>query len=220
MYIGHYAVALALRKVDKNTSLGLLFLAVQLADIIFFPLVLLGVERFAIIENFTDSTHFELIYMPYSHSLFSTLMATTVVYFIIRFVLRQNKLTALVVGIAILSHWILDLIVHTPDLPLFADTSYKFGFGLWHSALATYILEMIILFAGFWIYLRSVKNINSFNKYGMIIFVLMLLLINAINIFGPLVNNSIEQFSITSFSLYLIFAAVAHWLDRKHVIIK
>ena len=68
MFVGHYAVSLALKTLEKRASLGVLFLAVQFVDILFFPFVLLGLERMNIIENFTQSTHFELVFMPYSHS--------------------------------------------------------------------------------------------------------------------------------------------------------
>ena len=58
MFIGHYAASLALKKAENRANLGLLFLGVQLVDILFFPFVLLGIERFNIVENFTQSTHF------------------------------------------------------------------------------------------------------------------------------------------------------------------
>lgn len=64
MFVGHYAVGLALKKVDKRASLGILFLAIQFVDILFFPFVLVGIERVNIVKNFTPSTHFELEYMP------------------------------------------------------------------------------------------------------------------------------------------------------------
>ena len=56
MFVGHYAASLALKSVEKKASLGLLFLAVQFVDVLFFPLVLLGVERVNVVENFTQST--------------------------------------------------------------------------------------------------------------------------------------------------------------------
>ena len=73
MFVGHYAVSLALKKFEKRASLGILFLAVQFVDILFFPLVILGVERMNLVENFTQSTHFELVYMPFSQSLGASL---------------------------------------------------------------------------------------------------------------------------------------------------
>ncbi len=64
MFVGHYAASLALKRFERRASLGLLFLAVQFVDILFFPLVVLGLERINLIENYTQSTHFELEYIP------------------------------------------------------------------------------------------------------------------------------------------------------------
>ena len=74
MFVGHYAASLALKRYEKRASLGVLFIAVQFVDIVFFPLVLLGIERLNIVESFTQSTHFELEYMPYTHSLVAFLI--------------------------------------------------------------------------------------------------------------------------------------------------
>jgi hypothetical protein len=79
MFIGHYAASFALKSCHKNASLGLLFIAVQFVDILFFPLTLLGIEHFRLIENFTESTHFSLDFMPYSHSLLATFLWGAVV---------------------------------------------------------------------------------------------------------------------------------------------
>ena len=84
MFVGHYAAALALKKYDKKASLGILFLAVQFVDILFFPFVLLGIERINIVENYTQSTHFELEYMPYTHSLVGTLLWAFAAYVLFR----------------------------------------------------------------------------------------------------------------------------------------
>ena len=155
MFVGHYAASLVLKRVEKKASLGLLFLAVQLVDVVFFPFVLLEIERLNIVENFTQSTHFELEYMPYTHSLLASFLWAGIIYGVYRIIPPGNKSVALVMGIAVLSHWFLDLIVHTPDLPLWSDASTKLGFGLWNSAIATYALEAALLVVGLWIYLRS-----------------------------------------------------------------
>jgi hypothetical protein len=215
MFVGHYAASLALKSVNKKASLGMLFLAVQLVDIIFFPLVLLGVERFNIIENFTQSTHFELEYMPYTHSLLASFIWAGLIYAIYRFTSGKTKIVALVMGIAVLSHWFLDLIVHTPDLPLWSDASMKVGFGLWDNAIATYTLEALLLIAGIWIYLRATTALTGTGKYAMGIFVAVMLLINAVNIFGPLVDSSKLAMAVSTLILYFLFAIIAQWLDGK-----
>jgi hypothetical protein len=219
MFVGHYAASLALKSVEKTASLGILFLAVQLVDIIFFPLAIAGIERINIIENYTASTHFELVFMPYTHSLAASFLWAGVVYAIIRFMpprrdVKQRSF-ALVVAVGVLSHWFFDLIVHTPDLPLIGDHTLKLGFGLWNNAIATYMLEAVLLIAGLWLYLKSTKGHTRIGRFGMIGFVIFLLLVNFINIFGPLTDDRVTGFAVPALVSYFLFAGIAFWLDGK-----
>jgi len=101
MFVGHYAAGLALKKFEKGASLGVLFLAVQFVDIVFFPLVLLGVERLNFIENYTPSTHFELEYMPCTHSLLATLFWSGAAYALFRWVWVKKNSVAVVIAMAV-----------------------------------------------------------------------------------------------------------------------
>jgi len=215
MFVGHYAASLALKKFETRASLGILFLAVQLVDIVFFPLVLLGIERINLVENFTQSTHFELVYMPYTHSLVAAVLWAGAAYGLFRWVVVKKNSVAIVVALAVFSHWVFDLVVHTPDLPLWSDTSLKLGFGLWNNAVATYALEAIILIAALWIYLRSTSATSKTGKYGMPVFVIFLLLANIVNIFGPFQGDNKLTAATMALALYFLFAGVAFWLDRK-----
>lgn len=215
MFVGHYAASLALKRFEKRASLGALFLAVQFVDIVFFPLALLGIERLNVVENFTQSTHFELVYMPYTHSLVAFLIWSGLAYALFRWVIVKSHSVAVVVALAVMSHWLLDVIVHTPDMPLWSDASLKLGFGLWNNAIATYVLEAALLLAGLWLYIRSTTAVTKTGKYGMGIFVVLLLLINIANIFGPLGSDSQLALAVSALTAYFLFAAVAFWLDRK-----
>ncbi len=215
MFVGHYAASLALKKFDKRASLGVLFLAVQFIDILFFPFVLLGLERMNIVENFTQSTHFELVFMPYTHSLAGSLFWAGVAYALFRWLIVKKNSVAVVVALAVFSHWLFDLVVHTPDLPLWSDTSLKLGFGLWNNAVATYVLEAVLLVSALWIYLRSTSTISAVGRYGMGVFVVFLLLVNVVNIFGPLQGDSKMVLAISALTSYFSFAAVSFWLDTK-----
>ena len=215
MFVGHYAASLALKKFEKRASLGVLFLAVQFVDILFFPFVLLGIERINIIENFTQSTHFELEYMPYTHGLVGSLFWAVAAYALFRWVFVKQHTVALVIALAVFSHWVLDLLVHTPDLPLWNDASMKLGFGLWNNAVAAYALEATLLLGGLWLYLRSTSASTATGKYGMGVFVVFLLLVNITNIFGPLQTDSKVVLSVSALAAYLLFAAIAFWLDGK-----
>jgi hypothetical protein len=197
MFVGHYAASLALKKFEKRASLGILFLGVQLVDIVFFPFVLLGIERINIIE------------------LLASLLWAVAAYAIFRWVFVKRQSVALVVGLAVFSHWVLDLVVHTPDLPLWSDASVKLGFGLWNNAIATYVLEAVLLLGALWLYLKSTSASTTGGKYGMGVFVVFLLLVNIVNIFGPLGGDSKVALAASALSAYLVFAAIAFWLDRK-----
>ena len=215
MFVGHYAVSLALKRFEKRASLGVLFLAVQFVDIVFFPFVLAGIERLNIVENFTQSTHFELEYMPYTHSLLGSALWAAAAYVLFRWIIVRNSSVALVVALAVFSHWVLDLIVHTPDLPLWSDESLKLGFGLWNNAVATFTLEALLLGSALWLYLRSTSATNRVGRYGMGVFVGLLVLINIPNIFGPLMDDSELGLAVSALTAYFLFAAAAFWLDTK-----
>jgi hypothetical protein len=215
MFVGHYAACLALKTIEKRASLGTLFVAVQLVDIIFFPLILLGIERLNVVPDFTQSTHFELEYMPYTHSLLASLLWACAAYAVFRWIFVKKNSVAMVVALAVFSHWLLDLIVHTPDLPLWSDASIKLGLGLWNNAVATYALEAGLLVSALWLYLRSTSASTSIGKYGMGVFVVFMLLVNIGNLFGPPMGDSNLGLAVFALSSYFLFAAVALWLDRR-----
>lgn len=217
MFVGHYAASFALKKFEKRASLGVLFLAVQFVDILFFPFVLLGIERINIIENYTPSTHFQLEYMPFTHSLVASIFWAAAAYGLFRWVFVKDKSVALVVAIAVLSHWFIDLLVHTPDLPLLTDTSTKLGLGLWNNAIATYVLEAALLLGALWLYLKSTTPLSTGGKYGMVVFVAFMLLMNIGNVFGPLQTDSKVVMAVSALAAYFLFAAIAFWLDKKRI---
>ena len=227
MVIGHYGVSLALKTADKNISLGLLFLAAQFVDILWALFVLLGIEKIKIIPGITAANPFDFVSYPFTHSLVASFLWAGMVYVVFRLIPAkagsQQGRVALVMGVAVLSHFFLDLIVHRPDLPLVGDDSYKMGFGLWNYVLASYIFEGLILLGGLWIYLRSTKGTTFCGKYGMSIFAVCLLVLNlsayhedVLDFFIPL---PLTPEVLVGFVLgyYLLFAGIAFWLDQKRI---
>src|SRR5215471_1915811 len=119
MFVGHYGVSFAAKKSDPEIPLWVLFVAVQLLDVAWAPLVLAGIEKVRIVPGVTASNPLDLYYMPYTHSLVYALVTRR----------RPAATAALIVGAAVFSHWVLDLVVHRPDLPLY-DNAAKVGLGL------------------------------------------------------------------------------------------
>lgn len=93
----------------------------------------------------------------------------------------------------------------------------QLGFGLWNNAVATYALEAVLLLAGLWLYLRSTVATGALGKYGMGAFVILMLLINFQNLFGPPMGDDQFGIAITALVSYFLFAAIAFWLKRKRI---
>lgn len=217
MFVGHYGAALALKSAESRASLGALFLGVQFVDVLFFPLVLAGVEQMNIVPNHTESTHFELVYMPYTHSLSASILwavLVAVAAFVVLGDRPRRRSIALALGAAVFSHWLFDLLVHTPDLPLLGDGSTKLGFGLWDSAVATFVLEAALLLGGLWLYLRATapKTGSRRARLGMAGYVVLLIAVNLYNLFGPPPAAFPEVFGFAMVS-YFAMAGVAFYLD-------
>ncbi|MDH5428153.1 MAG: hypothetical protein OEZ57_08310 [Nitrospirota bacterium] len=225
MGIGHYGVSFALKAVDKNISLGLLFVAAQFVDILWLIFVLLGIERVHIVPGVTAANPFDFVFYPFTHSLVASFFWAGAVYMIFRLIpvkpaSRQSQV-ALVLGAAVLSHFFLDLIVHRPDLPLASGDSYKIGLGLWNSVLASSLLEGLLLLGGLWVYLDKTKSLTVMGKYGMSIFAVCLLVANlsvyredVLNFFLPLPLTP-ENFASFTLGYHFLFVGIAFWLDQK-----
>lgn len=218
MFIGHYGVALAAKRVDKNIPLGLLFFATQFVDILFFALVLVGVERVSIVPGITAVSPFDFTYYPYSHSFTASLLWAGLFFVVFKIIPSKsgsrNNRSTLVVAAIVLSHFFLDLIVHRPDLPLFGDNSYKFGLGLWNYVITSSLIEILILVIGLWLYLKSTKGISFGGKYGMIIFSAFLIIMLMASLFMP-PPPDIRGFAIFGLVYQLSMVGVTSWLDRK-----
>ncbi|NJB70834.1 hypothetical protein GGR42_001296 [Saonia flava] len=219
MFVGHYAAAFVLKGKEKNASLGMLFLATQFVDILFFPLVVLGLEKLTFIDRYTAVNDFKMEF-PYTHGLLASMLWAGLIYALYYFVFAKKKETkkriALIMGLAVLSHWFADLLVHTPDLPLIYGEP-KVGLGLWNNKILTFALEAILLAAGLWYYLKKTKPTSNIGKYIAIIFVVFLLLVNYLNLFVLPANHNVIALTISALASYFVLAAIAHYVDLKRI---
>jgi hypothetical protein len=139
---GHYSAAFLAKAAVPRTPLWLLALAVQLVDILWAGLVLLGVERLRI-DPSLPSNPLVLEYMPYTHSLLGTGIWAALAGFAVRRWLG-NAAAAWAVAAAVASHWLLDVIVHRPDMTLWGAPP-KLGLGIWNFPAAALALELGLL---------------------------------------------------------------------------
>ena len=183
MFLAHFGVGFGAKAAAPNVSLGSLFLAAQFIDLIWPTLLLFGVERVNIITDGTRSPPLEFVHYPFSHSLLAVLMWATLVA-AIYFVVRRSRNGALVLGLAVISHWLLDLVVHYPDLPLYPGNSPLLGLGVWSAPVVAMVLEFSIFAAGVWLYLRATRASDATGKWALWPLLAVLLLIQIANAFG------------------------------------
>ena len=216
MFIGHYGPAFAIRAIRPAVPIWLLFIAVQIVDVAWALLVLLGIEKVRIVPGITASNPLDLYYMPYTHSL-----AAAVLWAVVAIVLCKplpgvrTWPAAAWVGLAVFSHWVLDWLVHKPDLPLYDDTM-KVGLGLWNFPAIALFLEALLLFGGMTMYLRRSTAINAVGRLGPPVFGVLMLAIQCYVFFGP-PPTSPAAAATTALVAYVVFAVVALWLGRQRI---
>lgn len=206
MFIGHYGPALAAKPAQKTIPLWLLFVAVQWMDFVWSVLVLLGVEKARIVPGFTQGSALDLYFMPYTHGLLGAgLLALSFGLIAALFFKARKGLVVAILAGAVFSHWLLDLVVHVPDLPLVGD-HMKVGFGLWRHVAISLPLELILLVGGAFIYARSLPS-----QKGRIAFWGFVGFMAAFQLYAnfgpPPASAQIE--AITALAAYTILAAMA-----------
>ena len=216
MFVGHYGPSFAIRAVRPEIPLWVLFIAAQLVDIAWATLVLAGIEKVRIVPGITAANPLDLYYMPYTHSLVAALMWSVAAAVVCRLVFRWKGWGAAAwVGAAVLSHWVLDWLVHRPDLPLYGNTA-KVGLGLWNYVGISLVLEVVMLLGGVWMYLAKTRGLTTAGRHGPMVFVVLMLAVQLASLLGPL-PPSPATVAASGLGAYLAFAAVAGWIDRRRV---
>jgi hypothetical protein len=190
-------------------------MSVQFVDVLWAVFVLLGIEKVRIIPGITATNPLDLYYMPYTHSLVAALVWAGAGFVGYKFTRKSLSRPALLVAAALFSHWVLDLIVHRPDLPIY-DDKYKVGLGLWNYPALAFALEASLLFGGLILYLRATKPVSSLGKYGMPVFGILLLGVQGIVFFGAPPSSPVAA-ALTALVSYILLAGIVYWLDLKRV---
>jgi hypothetical protein len=184
MFIGHYGPAFAAKAALRRVPLWVYFLAVQWLDVWWSIFVLTGVEKVRIVPGFMQGSALDLYYMPYTHGLIGALALSAILGGIVALFFRQKRaLVFIVVALAVFSHWLLDLVVHAPDLWIYDGV--KVGFGLWRWLWISLPLELLSLFVGAWLYMRYVPARAGGNIW-LWLFVAAMAAVELYGAFGPL----------------------------------
>jgi len=215
MFLGHFGVALAAKRVAPRTSLGTLVMAAQFVDLLWPLFLLLGVERVMVAPGTTAVTPLDFLSYPLSHSLLADL-GWACLFAGIYQVARRDARGAVCLWFVLISHWFLDALSHAPDLPLYPGSSLHVGLGLWNSPAWTLLVEVTIFAFGARLYAKGTRPRDRMGSFAFRSFVALLLLIYLINFFGP-PPPSEKAVAWAAFGLWL-FVVWAYWLDRHRLV--
>src|SRR2546421_8040146 len=164
MFIGHYALALAAKRVAPRASLGALFAATSFADLVWPVFLLLGWEQAHIVPGPNPLLTLWLDSIPISHSLVTLIGWGALFGFAYRARTGDGR-GARVLALLLLGHWGLDFVTHRPDMPLYPG-GRGLGLGLWNSVSGTVVTESVMSPAGLWLYAAGTRARDGFRRYG------------------------------------------------------
>lgn len=211
MFVGHFAAGFAAKAIAPKTNLAWLVTAGSLVDLVFTVFLLLGVEHARIVPGFTRANAMDLYDYPWSHSLvaiccWSALAASA------WWLWRRNVRVALVVGAVVMSHWVLDVLSHIPDMALWPGSTTLLGLGLWRSIAATVAVEGVLWVAALALYVRATRPRDRVGKWSFWVYVAVLSVIYAMSFMGP-PPPDMRIVATVNMSL-VIFLFWSCWFDR------
>ena len=213
MFVGHYSVAFAIKSDENRIPLWVLFIAVQFLDYIWATLVLLGIEKLRVIKGFTAGSMLDSYYHPYSHSLVAALIWSAVAALVYKkFWQKASNCAALLVGLAVFSHWIFDFTAHPRDLAIY-DNKWKVGLGLWNYRGLEFGLEVALLAGGIVLYLAR-NTISAARRKAVIGFGIALVIVQIGDTFVPRTPLSDRETAMGVWIFYTLFVVVAYLLER------
>jgi membrane-bound metal-dependent hydrolase YbcI (DUF457 family) len=211
MFIGHFAVAFAAKRVEPSVSLGTYFAAAQLPDLLWPYFLLAGVEHVTIAPGSTAFTPLRFDSYPISHSLL-TVIGWGALMAGVHWWRKRRRLAAVTIALAVVSHWVLDFATHRPDMPLTPWSPVKLGLGLWNSVVGTLVVESAMFVGGVWLYLSATRARDGVGRYGLAALIALLVVIYLGAAFGP-PPPSMHAIAVSMLPA-LGIAIWAAWVDR------
>lgn len=211
MFIGHFAMAYGAKRWAPRTSLGTLFAAAQLPDVLWPGLLLAGVERAEIAPGDTAFTPLRFESYPVSHSLVAV-VAWAAVFGAVHFWRKRRRADAIVLAVLVVSHWVLDFVSHRPDMPLWPGGP-RVGLGLWNSVGATVVVELAMFAAGLGLAAASTRPRDRLGSWGFVGLAVLLLALYAGNAAGP-PPPGMAAVAAAGLGGGVLFLALAAWVDR------
>ena len=211
MFVGHLAAGLVGKRIEPRISLGTWVVAVLFSDLLLFPLLLAKVESLVAQPNVSANRIIGLE-IGYSHSLLMNVIWASLFAFIY-YQLRHDRRGAVLLFAGVLSHWVLDVMSHRPDMPLAPGVPVKLGFGVWNSLAATLIVEGGLWLVAIALYVRATRSKSRAGVYAFWGGIVLLTLIWHGNITRGMDPDPIKA-GIGGLIFFSLIAAWAYWMNR------
>ncbi len=211
MFIGHFALGFAAKRVVPKASLAVLFLAAQFADVLWPVLVAVGIEHVRIAPGMTAVTPLDFVSYPYSHSLAALFVWGIAIGAVCQMMLG-GRATFAIVAALVLSHWLLDFATHRPDMPLYPGSA-TYGLGLWNSVTGTVVVELALFVAGVWVYAASTRSRDGVGRWSFATLVAFLLIAYVANLAGG-APPSVPALYGSAIVGAVVIVAWSWWSDR------
>jgi hypothetical protein len=216
MFLGHFGLGFAGKRLAPDVSLGALFLATQWADLVFFPLALAGIEHFRVMPGATVVTPVDFYDYPWSHSL-AALTVWGLFVGGVYYLFRKSRAGAWVLAAGVVSHWVLDVIMHRRDVPVGFSGPYL-GLRLWDSRPWTLIAEVIAFAFGVAMYLRTTTSKDRTGEWSFWSLVVVLAAVWLASLLGPPPSDE-RTVEYTGVAMWL-FVPWGWWIDRHRTIVR
>jgi len=213
VFVGHFAVGLAAKRMAPKVSLATLILAAAFSDVLWILFFLAGIEKVVIQPGLMVANSLNLVYIPFSHSLLMDAVWGGL-FAGVYFVSRKDTRGAWVLFAAVVSHWFLDVATHRPDMPLIPGIDLRFGLGLWNSRTATLIVEGALWLGAIIFYARGTRPRGPAGVYVFWVMIILLTALWLISLRGD-PPPSLAALAIVNTVFFAVVLAWASWMNRS-----
>ncbi len=216
MFAGHIGAALAIGRFERRVNVGAFVIAALLLDLLLWIFVLLGLESVTISADFAATHHLEFIF-PYSHGFlmsiaWSVLAAAAAVPWYPP--LKEARFrAAMLIAAAVFSHWVLDALVHVPELPLAGEGSLKVGLGLWRAMAVALVVESLFVAIGLFLFLQG-SSLLPARKIWLALLAILVLSFTVVGMTTAPPPPSARALAASSLVTITVVCALFGWLSK------
>jgi hypothetical protein len=212
MFAGHIGAAMALSRAERRFNIGILILAALLLDVLLWTFILLGWEHLSVPSDFSARHQLNFDF-PYTHGLAASvgwsILAAALALIAIKKPKPQRIYTASIIALAVFSHWLLDAMVHQPELPLLTDAGPKIGLALWNQLPLALIVETMIGSVGLWLYLSG-SNLPLWRKFPASVLALLIITATIVGMtLAPPPSDAVEAADASLITIVIIVTLFA-----------